>query len=215
MNVAPKPNRPPIWVICLVGAVVFFGIISSFSSKPTAQVSQSTPVPAVSLDEQIRQVAKSSVDQASGIDELTYEGVTVSAYDASASSIPAPSNALDVSVRYHVDPLGHDMNAAEYTATLFQKIFPLDSAIWHVSVEFDGPGHDRYGKELEMPYMSYSISRGTFSKVAWGTFESSGLCNFLRSEGASANESGNGVSLDDMCILTPSIKTLADDLSEQ
>jgi hypothetical protein len=192
MGVPPKPNRPPAWLVVLIGTFILLSVISLFWSDPITRAGGKAPTP-VSLEDRVRAIAKTAATD-SDLSGLNYEGIEIA---GDQDDDGRATGQINVFAHYHLAEMPDaDRDTARLAASLYRKIFALDRSIGLVSITFDGPIKDEYGHTDDRSYIDYEFTRLAFSKIDWNGFEAERLCALLRRE-------SNGNS----CGLWPGIST--------
>lgn len=70
----------------------------------------------------------------------------------------------------------------EITSKVFREAF-TNPNVYDVIVWYYGDATDQYGNKKNKVVLSQAIDKVTFLKIAWDNFDTSKLCEFLRSEG--------------------------------
>jgi hypothetical protein len=74
-------------------------------------------------------------------------------------------------------------NTSEISSKLFQETFVSNPNVYDVIVWYYADITDKYGNKENKVLISQAIDKTTFEKINWQNFDTTKLCDFLKSEG--------------------------------
>lgn len=148
------------------------------TQKTTIATTTVAEVKPATLEDKIRPLAVRS-----GTTDISFKGID---NDKADSDRPVGSRMITVKLNitdfYSASALYK--NTGNLTAKMFQEVFAFDPKFYDVIVWYYADTKDRYGNISSNIILSYATDRKTFEKINWSNFDSSKLCDFLKSEGS-------------------------------
>lgn len=179
--------------------------VASTETSPSASVTDTQPTntsdPAPTpAQPDLETTLKSIVENTSGSTNVTYRSILI---ENDEEDRPAGSKMLTVKVNvtsfYNKSSFTKD--SGKLAAQLFQTGIPSSLKPYDVFIWFYGETTDRYGNKKDDVITVYSIDKVTYEKINWSSFDSAGLCDFLKQE-----EKISGIGTGPSCTIMPSIQ---------
>lgn len=189
----PFYKKKWIWVVTII--VLF--IIGSGDSAPKPEATttdnssetnlvnensntqnEGTPVPPKTLEDRIKALAVKT-----GATDVNFNGI-----DDQKADSDRPEGSRMITVKLNVTSfLSADSfyrNTGELTGKIFQETFSSNQNVYDVIVWYYGETTDQYGNKKNDIILSQGIDKDTYQKINWQNFDSTKLCDFLKSEGS-------------------------------
>lgn len=118
-----------------------------------------------------------------GVTNITYGGIDNEKAD---NNRPTGSRmfTIKLNVPSYYDADSFYKNTGELTGKVFQETFTSNPTAYDVIVWYSGETTDKYGNKKNSVILSYLIDKMTFQKINWQNFDSTKLCDFLKTEGS-------------------------------
>jgi hypothetical protein len=178
-------KKHPIWTAVI--AFILIGMVASaFSgSAPTESVSTNNnvqtatpPTSPQNFEDRIKALAIKT-----GATEVSFNGI-----DDQKADSDRPEGSRMITVKLNVTSfLSADSfyrNTGELSGKILQETFASNPNAYDVIVWYYGETTDQYGNKKNDVILSQAIDKDTYQKINWQNFDSSKLCDFLRSEGS-------------------------------
>lgn len=171
-------------ILSVIGVIFIIGLIGSIvdpsEKKPNQPIGQKQEVaqPATFEDK-----IKSIISTARSTD-LTFKGIEVKNADSDRlAGSQMITISLNVDNYYKAEYLSK--NTSEISSKLFQETFASNPKAYDVIVWYYADITDKYGNKENKVLISQAIDKTTFEKINWQNFDTTKLCDFLKSEGSS------------------------------
>lgn len=131
----------------------------------------------LSLEDKIRPLAIKT-----GTTDISYNGIDDEKADPDR---PAGSRMITVKLNV-VDYYSSNTfykNTGNLSAKVFQQTFTHDQNIYDVIIWYMADTKDRYGNTSNNAILTYTMDVKTYKKINWTNFDSTKMCDFLKSEG--------------------------------
>ena len=177
-------------LIIIVWVNILSGTSTKTETKTAEQVQTNGPQ---TFEDRIRELTKKN-----GGTELTFNSIE----DTEAEKTkPKGSRMLIVKLNVisFFNANSFYRETGELTGKIFQETFLSNPNASDVIVWYYADTTDSYGNKTNKVLMSQSIDRDTYKKINWQNFDSSKMCDFLRSEGSKGN-------LNTVCMVSANIK---------
>jgi hypothetical protein len=170
-------------IISIIGVIFIIGLIGStidpVEKKPDQlNVQKQEVAQPVTFEDKV----KSIITTARSTD-LTFKGIETKNTD---SDRPAGSQMITISLNvdnyYKAEYLSK--NTSEISSKLFQETFVSNPNVYDVIVWYYADITDKYGNKENKVLISQAIDKTTFEKINWQNFDTTKLCDFLKSEGS-------------------------------
>lgn len=159
----------------IVSFIIIIGVITpdSPTTTPTPQVA-STPQ---TYEDRIKAMAVKT-----GTTNISYKGIEDVKAD---SNRPEGSRMITVSLNigdyYNASALYK--NTGELSGKIMQETFASNPNVYDVIVWYYAEMTDSYGNKENKVLISQGIDKDTYQKINWQNFDSTKLCDFLKTEG--------------------------------
>lgn len=170
------PILTTLVVLFFIGAIgnAFGG---SSPSQPTQEAVSETPVAQPqTFEDRIKAIAVKT-----GVTNISFKGIEDVKAD---SNRPEGSRMFTISLNitdyYNADSLNR--NTGEVTAKIFQETFTSNPNAYDVIVWYYADITDQYGNKESKVLISQGIDRPTYEKINWQNFDTTKMCDFLKSE---------------------------------
>lgn len=166
----------------LTGILVIFAIVvianifggSSDTKVETPQVATTQPQ---TFEDRIKALAVKT-----GVTDISYNGI-----DDEKADPDRPAGSRMITVKLNVTSIYNTdsfyRNTGELTGKIFQETFTSNPNVTDVIVWYYGDVTDKYGNTSNKVMLSQATDRKTYEKINWTNFDSTKLCDFLKSEG--------------------------------
>lgn len=176
-----RTSRKKVFLLYGTLSLVFLivGAVSSVKPEPQA-ITQSTPVQQQTLEDRIKALVENTFST-----KVLYVGIQI---DEDKTDLPngAPVGSklvtinLNVTSLYNKDSLMSD--TGKLSGQIFQEVFASNPNAYNVTVAYASDLTDKYGQTKNGPLLTHSIDKATYQKINWQNFDSTTMCDFLRSE---------------------------------
>lgn len=162
--------------IGIVSFIIIIGVItpSSPTPTPTPQVANTKPQ---TYEDRIKALAVKT-----GTTNISYKSIEDVKAD---SNRPAGSRMITVSLNigYYYNASALYKNTGELTGKILQETFASNPNAYDVIVWYYAEMTDSYGNKENKVLISQGIDKDTYQKINWQNFDSTKLCDFLKTEG--------------------------------
>lgn len=172
----------------LTGLIAFFIIgwigsaLTGSSPTPSQLEIKSENVvvqqPPATFEDRIKAIAVKT-----GATEVSFNGI-----DDQKADSDRPEGSRMITVKLNVTSFfsadSFYRNTGELTGKVFQETFASNPNIYDVIVWYYGETTDQYGNKKNDVILSQAIDKDTYQKINWQNFDSSKLCDFLKTEGS-------------------------------
>lgn len=179
----------------IVAFFVLFGITSSStttSNSTSSQANNSAP----ETSQQKLQGTVQSILQNSSIQASLQDGIQVVSSTDKTWPPESQSVEINVSTGETWDNASFITETGQLSASLFQQIFPIDTAFYQVSVRYYAQVTDQYGNTTTSDVMNYEMDRPLYAKINWSGLSTvqndTHMCAFIRNEQDGPDDIGDG-----------------------
>lgn len=178
-------KKHPLWTGFI--AFMLIGMVATAfdSSAPAESVNtndntqtETAPIQPQTFENRIKALAVKT-----GATEVSFNGI-----DDEKADSDRPEGSRMITVKLNVASfLSADSfyrNTGELTGKIFQETFASNLNAYDVIVWYYGETTDQYGNKKNDVILSQAIDKDTYQKINWQNFDSSKLCDFLKSEGS-------------------------------
>ena len=139
---------------------------------------ESTTVTPQTLEDRIKTLAVKT-----GATDVTFNGI-----DDQKADSDRPEGSRMITVKLNVSSFFSSKSfyrdTGELTSKVFQETYSSNPNVYDVIVWYYGETTDQYGNKKNDIILSQGIDKDTYQKINWQNFDSSKLCDFLKSEGS-------------------------------
>ncbi len=162
-----------VFFVIMIGSM-FGGSDKSSENTPTQETATTQPK---TFEDRIKALAIKT-----GTTDVSFKGIEDVKAD---SNRPDGSRMITVSLNisdyYNASALYK--NTGELTGKILQETFASNPNVYDVIVWYFADITDQYGNKENKVLISQAIDKTTYQKISWQNFDSSKLCEFLKSEG--------------------------------
>lgn len=171
-------------ILSVIGVIFIIGLIGSIVSPTEKNVATSTEVKQntaqpITFEDKVKGVIKTARST-----DLTFKSIEIKNADGDR---PAGSQMITISLNvdnyYKSEYLRK--NTSEITSKLFQEAFVSNPNAYDIIVWYFADLTDKYGNKENKVLISQAIDKVTYQKINWQNFDTTKLCDFLKSEGTS------------------------------
>ncbi len=161
--------------IGIVSFIIIIGVITPSSPK-------TTPTPQVATTPQTYEDRIKALAVKTGTTNISYKGIEDVKAD---SNRPEGSRMITVSLNigdyYNASALYK--NTGELSGKIMQETFASNPNVYDVIVWYYAEMTDSYGNKENKVLISQGIDKDTYQKINWQNFDSTKLCDLLKTEG--------------------------------
>jgi len=193
--VVKKPFYKKKWVWAV--AIIVLIIIGSGDSTPKPQAvntdnttetipvstnndtpEAATPVQTQTFEDRIKALAVKT-----GATDVNFNGI-----DDQKADSDRPEGSRMITVKLNVTNFFSSKSfyrdTGELTSKIFQETYASNPSVYDVIVWYYGETTDQYGNKKNDIILSQATDKDTYQKINWQNFDSTKLCDFLKSEGS-------------------------------
>ena len=179
-------SRKKVWQWCGSAAIVcmVLGAITAPKTPQTTPQGASTATQAAAAPQTSEDRIK-ALAAAVFTTKVSYVGTDV---DSDPTDLPdgAPVGSTLITVKLNVSSYYSKSSVMNDTGKLsgqiFQEVFASNPKAYNATVSYYSDLTDKYGNTTNGVMLSHSMDKDTYGKINWQNFDSTTLCDFLRSE---------------------------------
>jgi hypothetical protein len=147
--------------------------VSTNNDTPEA----ATPVQTQTFEDRIKALAVKT-----GATDVNFNGI-----DDQKADSDRPEGSRMITVKLNVTNFFSSKSfyrdTGELTSKIFQETYASNPSVYDVIVWYYGETTDQYGNKKNDIILSQATDKDTYQKINWQNFDSTKLCDFLKSEG--------------------------------